>query len=97
MDFWYLGQGKEINDDSCNRIKATLEEFHSHKSATIDTEAWVGKGNKPLNNWYIPKLEMMQSVVPNIQANGTDPQCTANVTEHTHITEIKNPAQAVNN
>ena len=40
---------------------------------------------------------MMQSVVPNIQANGTDPQYTANVTEHTHITEIKNPAQAVNN
>ena len=71
-----------------------LAEFHEHKSAIIDVGVRVGKGNKPINNWYIPKLKLMQCVVPNIQANGPPIQYSASVTEHTHITEIKNPACA---
>ena len=57
----------------------------------------MGKGGKPIVNWYIPKLKLLQSVIPNIRANSATIQFSANITEHAHITEIKNPAQAGNN
>ena len=70
MDFWYICQAEEIDNECCNRIQATLNEFYAHKFTITDADACVGKGNKPISNWYILKLEMMQSVVPNIWANG---------------------------
>lgn len=97
MNFWYHCQAEEIDDECCKRIQAALVKFHKHKSAIIDAKACVSKGNKPIDNWFIPKLKMMQSIIPNIQANGVPIQFSANVTEHAHITEIKNPAQAGNN
>ena len=39
----------------------------------------------------------MQSVVPNIRANGVPMQWTADHTEHAHIMEVKAPACAGNN
>ena len=97
MDFQYLFQAEEIDDECCDRIQAALDEFHAHMSAIVNADACVGKGNRPICNWYIPELEMMQSVVPNIQANGAVIQFSADVTEHAHITEIKNPAWVGNN
>ena len=88
---------EEIDNGCCDRIQATLNEFYAHKSAITDAGACVGMGNRPINNWYIPKLEMMQSVISNIQANGAIIQYSADVTEHAHITEIKNPTWAGNN
>ena len=66
MDFCYAAQAEEIDEDGCETILASIDEFHQHKSGVTDAEARVGKGNRPINNWYIPKLELMQSVVPNI-------------------------------
>ena len=70
MDFCYTAQAEEIDEDGCEAILASINEFHQHKSGITDAEARVGKGNRPINNWYTPKLELMQSVVPNIRANG---------------------------
>ena len=57
----------------------------------------MGKGSRPIYNWHIPKLELLQSVIPNIRANGATIQFSADVTEHAHITEIKDPARVGNN
>jgi hypothetical protein len=54
-------------------------------------------GNKVIDNWYIPKLEFLQSVVSSIQANGVAIQWSADLTEHAHITEVKDPARSSNN
>ena len=97
MDFCYTAQAEEINEDGCEAILASIDEFHQHKSGITDAEAWVGKGNRPINNWYIPKLKLMQSVVPNIWANGVAFQYSADATEHAHITKIKNPTCSGNN
>ena len=97
MDFCYAAQAEEIDEDSCETILASIDEFHWHKSGVTDAEARVGKGNRPINNWYIPKLKLMQSVVPNIRANGVAFQYSADATEHAHITKIKNPARSGNN
>ena len=97
MDFCYAAQAEEIDKDGCEAILASIDEFHQHKSGIMDAESRVGKGNRPINNWYIPKLELMQSVVPNIRANGVAFQYSMDATEHAHITKIKNPARSGNN
>ena len=62
LDFRYLAQAPIIDDNLCNKIRQSLRQFHNHKQAILDAGARTGKGNKPINNWHIPKLEMMQSV-----------------------------------
>lgn len=97
MDFRYLAQSRQIDDNMCLSIQAALDVFHAHKHAILNAGGRRGKGNKPLENWHIPKLEFLQSVVPSIKANGVAIQWSADITEHAHITEIKNPARASNN
>lgn len=97
MDFRYLAQAPEVDDIICDKIDTALLEFHNHKSAIMDAGVRVGKGNRPIENWYIPKLELMQSVVTNIKANGAAINWTADHTEHAHIEVIKDPAKSGNN
>ncbi|KAH9017772.1 hypothetical protein EDB83DRAFT_2232210, partial [Lactarius deliciosus] len=64
MDFWYLTRAPEISEQDCISIDNALQGFHDHKSSIISAGAQIGKGKKKkvINNWYIPKLELMQSV-----------------------------------
>ena len=57
---------QKIDEECCNRIQATLDEFHAHKSVKANADVCRGKGNRPICNWYIPKLGMMQTVVSNV-------------------------------
>ncbi|KAG1738912.1 uncharacterized protein EDB91DRAFT_1237678 [Suillus paluster] len=97
MDFHYLVQSPSIDDNDLVCISAALNEFHTNKDSIIDAGVRRGKGNKVINNWYIPKLELMQSVVPSIRNSGVTAQWSADVTEHVHITKIKDPARSSNN
>ncbi|KAG1800626.1 hypothetical protein EV424DRAFT_1545652 [Suillus variegatus] len=74
-----------------------LEEFHHNKDAIIEGGFRRGQRGGVIENWYIPKLELMQSIVPSIRNTGVPLQWTANTTEHAHITEIKDPARSSNN
>ncbi|KAH7920650.1 hypothetical protein BV22DRAFT_1107578 [Leucogyrophana mollusca] len=96
MDFRYLAQAPSIGEDDCEKILAALREFHDHKQAVVDAGARRG-AKKGIKNWYIPKLELMQSVVPSIRQVGATIQWSADVTEHAHVTEIKDPARRSNN
>ena len=97
IDFRYCAQAKVLTDHDCNKILAALNEFHEHKQSILDADAHVGKNSWKIENWYIPKLELMQSVVRSIRANGASIQYSADTTEHAHITEIKKPARQTNN
>ena len=70
MDFHYRIQAYRIMDRDINIINATLHEFHLHKDSILDAGLCRGKANKPINNWHIPKLKLMQSVVPSISRAG---------------------------
>ena len=97
MDFRYLAQSPVIDEPLCRKISAALLEFHHSKAAVFAAGARVGKKNKPIENWFILKLELLQSVVPSIYHNGAPIQWLADITEHAHITDIKDPARAGNN
>ncbi|KAG1829540.1 hypothetical protein DFJ58DRAFT_848691 [Suillus subalutaceus] len=97
MDFRYLVQSLRIDDNVLGRISAALDEFHANKHAIIAGGFRRGQRNRVIDNWFIPKIELMQSIVPSIRNSGVIMQWTADTTEHAHITEIKDPARSSNN
>ncbi|KAG2126069.1 hypothetical protein DEU56DRAFT_743197 [Suillus clintonianus] len=97
MQFRYLVQSPRIDEEDLGRISRALNEFHANKDAIIAAGARRGKGNRVIDNFYIPKLELMHSIVPSIRNSGVIGQWSADITEHAHITEIKDPARSSNN
>ena len=97
MDFRYLAQSRQLDDNSLSRLSASLELFHQHKQTILDIGARVGKGNKRMDHFQIPKLELMHGVVPSVIESGAVIQWSADRTEHAHITEIKVPGRSGNN
>ncbi|KAG2083210.1 uncharacterized protein F5147DRAFT_782998 [Suillus discolor] len=64
MDFHYLSQAVTISSNQCQKILDALKTFHNHKHQIIVHGGCQGaKSKNILDNWYIPKLELMQSVV----------------------------------
>ena len=96
LDFRYLAQSPRIDDNVCKRITDALRLFHQHKKAILDAGARRGK-KQPLDHFEIPKLELLQSVVPTIQLSGPPCQWSADFTEHAHIEVVKDPARSGNN
>ena len=89
LDFRYLAQAPLFTDLSIERVANALQEFHNHK------EAIVRQGAQ--SNWQIPKLKLLQSVVPSIHQSGAVMQWSADITEHAHVDEIKVLAHLGNN
>jgi hypothetical protein len=58
----------EIDEQMCRKIDTALKEFYAHKNSVIAAGGQQGKGHV-IDNWYISKLEFLQSVVLSIHAN----------------------------
>ncbi|KAG1867088.1 hypothetical protein C8R48DRAFT_599969, partial [Suillus tomentosus] len=97
MQFRYLVQSTRIDENDLKLISSALDEFHAKKDMIIAAGARQGQHNNIIDNWHIPKLELMQSIVPSIRNSGIPSQWTADITEHAHITGIKDPARSSNN
>ncbi|KAJ4463779.1 hypothetical protein C8R41DRAFT_927247 [Lentinula lateritia] len=97
LDFRYSGQAQRFSQTSSLRVQTALKEFHESKSVILELKARVNPKGKLIDHWEIPKLEFMQSVEPSIRASGPIMQWTADITEHAHITLVKDPARSGNN
>ena len=97
MDFRYLAQMQVIDETTLTLIDDALKEFHRHKHHILNAGARRGAKNNVINDFQIPKLELLHSVVPSVRLIGPAIQWTADTTEHCNITEIKEPAHAGNN
>ncbi|KAG2131052.1 hypothetical protein DEU56DRAFT_914586 [Suillus clintonianus] len=97
MHFHYLVKSLHIDDKDLGRITATLDKFHANKHAIIAAGLCQGKIYKVIDNWQIPKLELMQNITCSIRNSGVIAQWSADVTEHVHITEVKDPVRSSNN
>ncbi|KAI6120113.1 hypothetical protein EDD16DRAFT_1450970, partial [Pisolithus croceorrhizus] len=97
MEFQYLSQATTINSMMCNKIRASLQEFHDHKDAIIKSSLRCGEKMKHvLKHWHIPKLKLMQSVAPSVEWVGSILQWSVDMMEHVHIEVIKDPASSTN-
>ena len=72
-DFRYLAQSRSINDHTLTQISNALDLFHQNKHAILDAKARVGKGNKPLDHFFIPKLELLHNIITSIRWSGVPP------------------------
>ena len=86
-----------MDDTLLHRITSSLQLFHDYKQSILDLRTRVGKGNKPIDHFQIPKLELMHGVVPSITSSGAVIQWSADTTERAHITEVKVPGRSGNN
>ena len=90
LDFRYLAQAPCFTDHSLGNVEKALQEFHDNKDAIV-------RAGARKDSWTIPKLELLQSIVPSIRLSGALMQWSTDITEHAHIQEIKIPACAGNN
>jgi len=96
MDLHYLAQCPAPDDNLLVCIDRSLSTFHEHKDVILTLGAQIGT-KRPIENWYIPKLELLQSITSSTRKVGTLIQWSADATEHAHISEIKEPAWQTNN
>ncbi|KAG1784969.1 uncharacterized protein HD556DRAFT_1314634 [Suillus plorans] len=90
IDFIYKAQNPVYTDTSVDSMVASLKEFHDHKQAILDAGARRGtKGT--IDNFLIPKLELLQSFAVFTKDIGALIQWTAHVTERLLITHCKLP------
>jgi hypothetical protein len=95
-EFRYLAQAPSFTEGAVAKLDRALKGFHTQKKAVIDSGARRGKSgeDKP---WAIPKLELLQGVVPSIRSHGSIMQWSADPTERAHIDYVKVPGRAGNN
>ncbi|KAF8546496.1 hypothetical protein OG21DRAFT_1479667 [Imleria badia] len=96
MEFRYLSQAPAITSQTQDRIQVALNEFHDHKQAIVDLGLHRGQ-KMVMDHFHIPKLELMQHVVPSIMQIGSLLQWSADTMEHAHIEVVKDPASMTNN
>ena len=96
-DFQYLAQSHSINNHTLSDISDALALFHRYKQAILDAGARVRTGNNPLDHFFIPKLELLHSVVTSVCWSGPPIQWLADPTERAHINVIKVPSGNTNN
>ncbi|KAI0278541.1 hypothetical protein BGY98DRAFT_514433 [Russula aff. rugulosa BPL654] len=86
----YIIPAPQISDQTCAEIDLALKEFHDHKDTIISSGARTGKRGKVIDNWYIRKLELLQSVTSSIRESGAAIQWTADTTERYHSPKSRN-------
>ncbi|KAE9391918.1 hypothetical protein BT96DRAFT_831346 [Gymnopus androsaceus JB14] len=97
IDSQYSGQAPCHTDLSADRVQRAVDEFHEYKDKVLRLFARLNTKGQPLDNWEIPKLEFLHSIMPSIRDSGPISQWSADSTEHAHITEVKESACAGNN
>ena len=97
LDLRYLSQLHNVDADILDDIARALDIFHTFKQFILDLGLRVGKKGNRIFHFEIPKLELLQSIVPSIMWSGALPQWSADATERLHIDFIKVPRGNTNN
>jgi hypothetical protein len=96
MDVQDLVQCPAPNDNLLASIDKAILAFHKNKDIIMTLGARMG-AKKPINNWFISKLEFLQSITSSTCNMNALIQWSADVTEHMNVSEIKDPACHTNN
>ncbi|KAG1805845.1 uncharacterized protein BJ212DRAFT_1449522 [Suillus subaureus] len=88
VEFIYLAQNSVHSPETLQSMEQALSDFHVCKGAIIEAEARKGKKGVK-EDFFIPKLELLQSFKGTVQRLGTLMQFSADTTEHLLITHCK--------
>jgi len=95
VNFIYQVQAPSFTDASIHSFIEALQEFHELMAVVLDSGTRAGK-HGPMTHFNIPKLELLQHFSRSVTALGSPMQWTADITEHLHIINCKQPFQATN-
>ncbi|KAG2353572.1 hypothetical protein BDR07DRAFT_1309061, partial [Suillus spraguei] len=84
----YLVQSPKPDDNLLASIDRSLALFHDNKDVIMTLGAQMG-AKRVIDNWHIPKLELMQSITTSTCQVGAIIQWSADTTEHAHVSKIK--------
>ncbi|KAG1789210.1 uncharacterized protein HD556DRAFT_1244286, partial [Suillus plorans] len=88
IEFIYLAQNPVHSADTLLSMTQALSDFHAFKDAIIEAKVRRGKkGSK--EDFFIPKLELLQSFRGTVERLGTLMQFSADMTERLLITHCK--------
>ena len=90
IDFIYQAQSPVHSDTTIASMEAALDEFHARKTAIVEAGARKGKSGIK-TDFYIPKLELLQSFADAIRNSGAIIQYTADVSKRLLIMHCKQP------
>ncbi|KAG1827707.1 hypothetical protein EV424DRAFT_1471504 [Suillus variegatus] len=88
VDFIYLAQNPIHSAETLSSMMQSLSDFHTFKHAVIEAQAWRGKKGVK-EDFFIPKLELLQSFRGTVERLGTLMQFSADMTERLLITHCK--------
>ncbi|KAG2143841.1 uncharacterized protein EDB93DRAFT_1251891 [Suillus bovinus] len=88
VEFIYLAQNPVHSPETLQSMEQALSDFHSFKGTIIEAEARKGKKGVK-ENFFIPKLELLQSFKGTVQWLSTLMQFSADITECLLITHCK--------
>ncbi|KAG1777252.1 hypothetical protein EV702DRAFT_1197580 [Suillus placidus] len=88
VEFIYLAQNPVHSPETLQSMQQALLDFHSFKDTIIEAKARKGKKGVK-EDFFIPKLELLQSFKGTIQRLGTLMQFSADTTERLLITHCK--------
>ncbi|KAG1895057.1 uncharacterized protein F5891DRAFT_960655 [Suillus fuscotomentosus] len=88
IDFFYYAQNPVHSPESLQSMVQALSDFHAFKDAIVEAEARRGKKGAK-EDFFIPKLELLQSFRGTIERLGTLMQFSADMTERLLITHCK--------
>ncbi|KAG1872583.1 hypothetical protein C8R48DRAFT_769988 [Suillus tomentosus] len=88
VEFIYLAQNPVHSPETLQSMEQAISDFHSFKGAIIEAEARKGKKGVK-EDFFIPKLELLQSFKGTVQRLGTLMQFSADTTERLLITHCK--------
>jgi len=88
VEFIYLAQNPVHTEETLQTLVQALHTFHQHKDAVVEAEARRGKRGAK-EDFFIPKLELLQSFEPAVRRLGSLMQFTADVMECLLITHCK--------
>ncbi|KAG2087600.1 uncharacterized protein F5147DRAFT_781249 [Suillus discolor] len=88
IDFFYYAQNPVHSPESLQSMVQALSDFHAFKDAIVEAEARRGKKGAK-EDFFIPKLELLQSFRGTIERLGTLMQFLADMTERLLITHCK--------
>ncbi|KAG1831124.1 hypothetical protein EV424DRAFT_1343248 [Suillus variegatus] len=91
-----LSKSPEPDNNLLTSIDRSLALFHDNKDVIMTLDAQMGV-KRVIDNWHIPKLELMQSITTSTCQVGALIQWSTDATEHVHISKIKDPVQHTNN
>ncbi|KAI6000249.1 hypothetical protein EDC04DRAFT_2529870, partial [Pisolithus marmoratus] len=90
MEFIFLTQDQFLYDETLHALTEALHKFHHYKPSILTAGGHLGK-NGPLDHFQILKLELAQHIMCSTWAMGAPYQWSSDITEHCHITHVKNP------